>query len=151
MSWEDVLQGKPKLVCHWNSQLFANSGAENALGPRRSDESTFLSSLPSCLDGACTTRLCLTSLRELFLLLNSFLNLNMGHPVRRPPWTQQRSQSSRACWSCKVTRYLPGIRWVIRAETCVRMHAAWNTGASSRLSWQTASTSPESFSMIGER
>ena len=36
---------------------------------------------------------------------------------------------SHGCWSCKATRYLPGLILVMRAG------AGWNTGASSMLSW----------------
>ena len=47
-----------------------------------------------------------------------------------PLWIQQRFQSSRGCWWCKAMPYLLGLSWVIRAESGMGMHAAWNIGAS---------------------
>ena len=66
-------------------------------------------------------------------------------------WTQQRSQSSRGCWSCNGMRYLPRPDRVTRAETCTGMHVARNIGASIRLSCQTFSTSLESLRLCALR
>ena len=69
----------------------------------------------------------------------------------RPPWIQQRSQSSHGCWLCEATRYFPGLSWVIRAVNGVGTCAAWNIGASGRLSWKTSSTSPGSSERAMDR